>query len=141
MAITCRLLDPPELHHATPSSTNTTEDDPKNSLINQTTDFDLSDVVEEDFEYHPIMGLTENNSATFISLGNPCLDFFFHVVPDTSPKDLIGRLELDWAYNSLTALKLICNLRGVRGTGKSDKEGFYAAAFWLHHYPPQDAGQ
>ncbi|CAI9775972.1 unnamed protein product [Fraxinus pennsylvanica] len=83
------------------------------------------------------MGLTENNSATFISSGNPCLDFFFHVVPDTSPRDLIGRLKLAWAFNSLTALKLICNLRGVRGTGKSDKEGFYAAAFWLHHYHPK----
>ncbi|KAG5588152.1 hypothetical protein H5410_048586 [Solanum commersonii] len=85
----------------------------------------------------PLRGLTENNSATFISSGNPCLDFFFHVVPDTPPDDLIGRLELAWAHNPLTALKLICNLRGVRGTGKSDKEGFYAAAFWLHYTHPK----
>ncbi|CAA3021155.1 Hypothetical predicted protein [Olea europaea subsp. europaea] len=135
MATTCRLLGPPELRHAPPSSTNTTEDDSISSLINPTTDFDLSE--EEEFENHPIMGLTENNSATFISSGNPCLDFFFHVVPDTSPTDLIGRLELAWAHNSLTALKLICNLRGVRGTGKSDKEGFYTAALWLHNYHPK----
>lgn len=83
------------------------------------------------------MGLTENLSPTFLSTGNPCLDFFFHVVPDTPPEDLIARLELAWAHNPLTTLKLICNLRGVRGTGKSDKEGFYMAAFWLHHFHPK----
>ena len=58
-------------------------------------------------------------------------------MPDTSPDDLIGRLELAWAHNPLMALKLICNLRGVRGTGKSDKEGFYTAAFWLHYTHPK----
>ncbi|KAL2469709.1 Uncharacterized conserved protein UCP015417 [Abeliophyllum distichum] len=107
MATTCRLLGPPELRHAPPPYTTTTEDDPMKSFINQ---------------------------------GNPCLDFFFHVVPDTSPGYLIRRLELAWAHNSLTALKLICNLRGVRGTGKSDKEGFYTAVFLAASLPPQDTG-
>lgn len=102
---------------------------PITALADQTTNLDLSKL--------PLRGLTENNSATFISSRNPCLDFFFHVVPDTSPDDLIGRLELAWAHNPLTALKLICNLRGVRGTGKSDKEGFYTAAFWLHYTHPK----
>ena len=37
----------------------------------------------------------------------------------------------------MTTLKLICNLRGVRGTGKSDKEGFYTAALWLHGCHPK----
>ncbi|KAL2463630.1 hypothetical protein Fot_53286 [Forsythia ovata] len=106
------------------------------SLSNQATDLELSEE-EEDYEKHSLMGITENYLPTFISSGNPCLDFFFHVVPDTSPGDLIRRLELAWAHNSLTALKLICNLRGVRGTGKSDKEGFYTASFWLHHYHPK----
>jgi hypothetical protein len=32
----------------------------------------------------------------------------------------------------LTTLKLITNLRDVRGTGKYDREGFYAAARWMH---------
>ncbi|KAE9453044.1 hypothetical protein C3L33_15059, partial [Rhododendron williamsianum] len=32
---------------------------------------------------NPPMGFTENNSATYLATGNPCLDFFFHVVPDT----------------------------------------------------------
>ncbi|KAL4289622.1 hypothetical protein GQ457_14G013720 [Hibiscus cannabinus] len=85
----------------------------------------------------PPRGLTENFSATFLSTGNPCLDFFFHVVPDTPPHELIERLELAWAHDCLTALKLICNLRGVRGTGKSDKEGFYTAALWLFSKHPK----
>ncbi|KAB2061877.1 hypothetical protein ES319_A10G116000v1 [Gossypium barbadense] len=85
----------------------------------------------------PPRGRTENNSATFLSTGNPCLDFFFHVVPDNASHELIERLELAWAHDSLTALKLICNLRGVRGTGKSDKEGFYTAVLWLFSKHPK----
>ncbi|KAI3958671.1 hypothetical protein MKW98_030336 [Papaver atlanticum] len=84
-----------------------------------------------------LSGLTENGSATYVSSDNPLLDFFFHVVPDTPPESVTQRLELAWKHDSLTALKLICNLRGVRGTGKSDKEGFYAAALWLHKNHPQ----
>ncbi|KAL6175873.1 hypothetical protein ACLB2K_052511 [Fragaria x ananassa] len=30
----------------------------------------------------PPMGRTENSSATYLSSGNPCLDLFFHIVPD-----------------------------------------------------------
>ncbi|WOH16150.1 hypothetical protein DCAR_0935699 [Daucus carota subsp. sativus] len=85
----------------------------------------------------PMMGLTENNSATYLSSGNPCLDLFFHVVPDTPASQLVERLEASWAHDPLTTLKLICNLRGVRGTGKSDKEGFYTAALWLHKNHPK----
>ncbi|KAJ8647554.1 hypothetical protein MRB53_000577 [Persea americana] len=83
------------------------------------------------------MGFTENLSPTFLSTGNPCLDFFFHVVPDTPPERVTELLRLAWAHNPLTALKLICQLRGVRGTGKSDKEGFYTAVFWLHQNHPK----
>ena len=86
---------------------------------------------------NPPMGLTENMSPTFLSTGNPCLDFFFHVLPDTPSQTLIERLKLAWSQNPLTALKLVCNLRGVRGTGKSDKEGFYAAALWFHENHPK----
>ncbi|KAK1395298.1 GPI inositol-deacylase PGAP1-like protein [Heracleum sosnowskyi] len=85
----------------------------------------------------PNMGWTENNSATYLSCGNPCLDFFFHVVPDTRSYELVQRLETSWSHDPLTTLKLICNLRGVRGTGKSDKEGFYTAALWLHKHHPK----
>ncbi|GER26083.1 hypothetical protein STAS_01710 [Striga asiatica] len=82
------------------------------------------------------MGLTENQSPTFLSSGNPCLDFFFHVVPNTPPESLVRRLELAWEHDPLTALKLICNLRGVKGTGKSIRQGFYTAAIWLHENHP-----
>ncbi|PHT65227.1 hypothetical protein T459_29652 [Capsicum annuum] len=86
------------------------------------------------------MGFTENGSATFLSTGNPCLDFFFHVVPDTPPQELLQRLQLSWKRNALIILKLICNLRGVRGIGKSQKEGFYSAALWLHKHHPTTLG-
>lgn len=59
------------------------------------------------------------------------------MVPNTPPQTLTGILKASWAHNPLTTLKLICNLRGVRGTGKSDKEGFYTAALWLHSLHPK----
>ncbi|PWA85310.1 hypothetical protein CTI12_AA149770 [Artemisia annua] len=76
---------------------------------------------------------TENNSATYSTTLNPNLDFFFHITPDTSRKTLITKLEASWAHEPLTTLKLICNLRGIRGTGKTDKESFYTCAAWLHN--------
>ncbi|KAK1270736.1 hypothetical protein QJS04_geneDACA019959 [Acorus gramineus] len=85
----------------------------------------------------PPMGRTENNSATYISSGNPCLDFFFQVVPDTPSRTLTSLLESAWSCDPLKSLKLVCHLRGVRGTGKSDKEGFYSAAIWIHNYHPK----
>uniref|UniRef100_A0ACD5VQP3 Uncharacterized protein n=1 Tax=Avena sativa TaxID=4498 RepID=A0ACD5VQP3_AVESA len=85
----------------------------------------------------PQRALTENCSATYANSGNPCLDFFFQVVPDTPPERVRDLLAAAWAHDALTALKLACNLRGVRGTGKSDKEGFYAAALWMHTNHPK----
>ncbi|KAK1270622.1 hypothetical protein QJS04_geneDACA021616 [Acorus gramineus] len=89
------------------------------------------------FPSPPPMGRTENNSATYISSGNPCLDFFFQVVPDTPSRTLTSLLESAWSCDPLKSLKLVCHLRGVRGTGKSDKEGFYSAAIWIHNYHPK----
>ncbi|KAM1398269.1 hypothetical protein ACFX2I_015736 [Malus domestica] len=83
------------------------------------------------------MGFTENGSGTFLSSGNACLDLFFQIVPSTPASYINQQLPLAWAHDALTTLKLICNLRGVRGTGKSDKEGFYTAAFWLHKNHPK----
>ncbi|GLJ48919.1 hypothetical protein SUGI_1031870 [Cryptomeria japonica] len=83
------------------------------------------------------MGRTENFSPTYLSSGDACLDFFFHVVPDTPSERVTQLLEAAWKQNPLTALKLVCQLRGVRGTGKSDREGFYAAACWMHSNHPK----
>ncbi|KAG6552811.1 hypothetical protein Mapa_005759 [Marchantia paleacea] len=83
-----------------------------------------------------LMGLTENMSATYITSGSCCLDFFFQVVPDTGVR-IIALLEKAWREDALTALKLVFHLRGVRGTGKSDKENFYYAALWMQQEHPQ----
>ncbi|KAJ1278190.1 hypothetical protein BS78_04G059800 [Paspalum vaginatum] len=81
--------------------------------------------------------LTENFSPTFVSSGDPCLDFFFHVVPDTPAASVESLLAAAWAADPATALRLVANLRGVRGSGKSDRDGFYAAALWLHARHPR----
>ncbi|KAL3614064.1 hypothetical protein CASFOL_042138 [Castilleja foliolosa] len=123
------LIGPPEIHHQPPpaASTTTTHSDPSTDLLIENFNTTLL----------PPMGLTENNSLTFLSSGNPCLDFFFHVVPNTPPETLTQRLDLAWKHDPLKTLKLLCNLRGVRGTGKSDKEGAYTAVLWLHENHPK----
>ncbi|XP_042514788.1 uncharacterized protein LOC122089265 [Macadamia integrifolia] len=132
MASTQSLIGPPEIHLPTSSSA------AKPDLATSCNPFiDAMVSSFNNISHKPRMGLTENYSPTFLSTGNPCLDFFFHVVPDTSPEILNQRLDLAWSHNDLTTLKLICNLRGVRGTGKSDKEGFYTAALWLHKNHPK----
>ncbi|XP_074291023.1 uncharacterized protein LOC141617769 [Silene latifolia] len=82
-------------------------------------------------------GYTTNGSNTYMNSANTCVDFFFHVVPDTPPSELTRLLDLSWKRDPLITLKLVCNLRGVRGTGKSDKEGFYTAALWLYQHHPR----
>ncbi|KAK1398998.1 GPI inositol-deacylase PGAP1-like protein [Heracleum sosnowskyi] len=82
-------------------------------------------------------GFTQGLSRTYLTSSNPCLDFFFHVVPSTPKETLITYLESSWGFDSLTTLKLICNLRGVRGTGKGNKEGFYTAVLWLQSFHPK----
>ncbi|TXG72301.1 hypothetical protein EZV62_000880 [Acer yangbiense] len=124
------LLGPPVLAGKPLSNKPETDEATVISLIYQSMNMNLE-------EGKPPMGLTENLSPTFLSTGNPCLDFFFHVVPDTPSDQLIPRLEVSWTHDPLTTLKLICNLRGVRGTGKSEKENFYMTAFWLYQKHPK----
>ncbi|KAL5827198.1 hypothetical protein ACOSQ3_019031 [Xanthoceras sorbifolium] len=129
--MTPSLLGPPELRGATaqpPQSTSFPTDLFMSAMLSNFNTTRLSPT--------PPMTFTENGSRTFLSSGNPCLDFFFHVVPKTPAPGLKERLYSAWAHDQLTTLKLICNLRGVRGTGKSDKEGFYTAALWLHENHP-----
>jgi hypothetical protein len=85
----------------------------------------------------PRLARTENNSATYANSGNACLDFFFQIVPDTAPERVHSLLSAVWARDPLTELKLVCSLRGVRGTGKSYREGFYASALWVHAHHPR----
>uniref|UniRef100_A0A453N228 Uncharacterized protein n=1 Tax=Aegilops tauschii subsp. strangulata TaxID=200361 RepID=A0A453N228_AEGTS len=122
-AAPCLLLGPPLIRAARPSpataaaaSADTDASHPFLDLLDAA--FNEPSAEEIKAALKPRRALTENCSATYANSGNPCLDFFFQVVPDT-------------------ALKLACNLRGVRGTGKSDKEGFYAAALWMHENHPR----
>ncbi|KAK2375484.1 hypothetical protein QL285_076373 [Trifolium repens] len=140
------LVGPPEIYTLNPTTTTTVVADPTPTTVTTTTAATTNntflDQMMANFNTlsttrYPPMGLTENMSPTFLSTGNPCLDFFFHVVPDTPSETLLERLQLAWSQNPLTTLKLVCNLRGVRGTGKSDREGFYAAALWFHQHHPK----
>ncbi|XP_027362773.1 uncharacterized protein LOC113870377 [Abrus precatorius] len=130
------LLGPPELYTPKPTTTSTSSN-PTATSSEPFIDQMVSSFNAIATQQNPPMGLTENMSPTFLSTGNPSLDFFFHVVPDTPPQTLLHILQLAWAHNPLTALKLVCNLRAVRGTGKSDREGFYAAALFLHRHHPK----
>uniref|UniRef100_A0A8I6XEM3 Uncharacterized protein n=1 Tax=Hordeum vulgare subsp. vulgare TaxID=112509 RepID=A0A8I6XEM3_HORVV len=74
----------------------------------------------------------------YASSGDPCVDFFFQVVPGaTAAADVAALLGVAWAAHARTALRLACHLRGVRGLGKADREGFYAAALWMHANHPR----
>ncbi|KEH26114.1 plant/T31B5-30 protein [Medicago truncatula] len=135
------LLGPPEIYtlksNPNPNPTTITTAETTTTTNNVFVDQMVDNFNSLASNRNPLMGFTENMSPTFLSTGNPCLDFFFHVVPDTPSETLVERLKLAWSHNPLTTLKLVCNLRGVRGTGKSNKEGFYAAALWLHENHPK----
>ncbi|CAD6338843.1 unnamed protein product [Miscanthus lutarioriparius] len=61
----------------------------------------------------PMKRLTENASPTFVSSGDPCLDFFLHVVPGTPATRVASLLADAWAADPNTALRLACNLVGL----------------------------
>ncbi|KAK8916922.1 hypothetical protein KSP39_PZI023121 [Platanthera zijinensis] len=125
------LLGPPGIHDPPASTVLKTEPSTGDPFL---------DLMDSSFNVdgnHPPKGLTENLSPTFLSTGNPHLDFFFSVVPDTPAETLSSLLSAAWDDDPLTALKLVLHLRGVRGTGKSDREGFYSAALWIHAHHPK----
>ncbi|KQK19864.1 uncharacterized protein LOC100845451 [Brachypodium distachyon] len=133
-----RLLGPPVIRGVRPSPTAdaaTPASHPFVDLLDAA--FNAPSAAEIKSLLKPQKSLTENSSATYANSGNPCLDFFFQVVPDTPPERVRELLAAAWAQDALTTLKLACNLRGVRGTGKSDREGFYAAALWIHTHHPR----
>ncbi|KAK8578182.1 hypothetical protein V6N13_047037 [Hibiscus sabdariffa] len=131
------LLGPPELHNPTPSPTPLPQPQTTAAAVPSDPFMDAMVTNFNKANYSPPMGFTENSSPTYLSSGNPCLDFFFHVVPDSPPDSIREMLGVAWPQDPLTTLKLICNLRGVGGTGKSDREGFYTSALWLHDHHPK----
>ncbi|KAI4978017.1 hypothetical protein ZWY2020_014571 [Hordeum vulgare] len=124
-----RLLGPPESHHAAmitaAAPTDKAFSDPKDR-----------NVKKEGGALGPAgKTRTKKRSPTFPSSGDPCLDFF-RVLPATPAATVARLLAAAWAADPSTALRLVANLRGVRGSGKSDRESFYAAALWLHSRHP-----
>ncbi|KAK3018241.1 hypothetical protein RJ639_004476 [Escallonia herrerae] len=125
------LLGPPPKPAAAARPTEPTGDDFIDQMMS---DFNSTTITAAD---EPLMGWTDNGSPTLLSAGNPCTDLFFQVAPNTPAESVKDYLRKAWDHDALKTLKLICNLRGVRGTGKSDKEGFYVAALWLHGTHPK----
>ncbi|CAI5465083.1 unnamed protein product [Closterium sp. Yama58-4] len=85
----------------------------------------------------PERGLTENHAHTYVSSGNACVDFLFHVLPQTTRDHAHRRLEAAWAEDPATALRLVMQLRAVRGTGKSDRSSFFHCVTWLYQHHPR----
>ncbi|CAN6201072.1 unnamed protein product [Urochloa humidicola] len=135
------LLGPPIIRGARPSDATADADAPASHPFLDLLDagFNAPDpsAAAKSGAAAPPKARTENNSATYAASGNPCLDLFFQVVPGTSPDRVRDLVAAAWARDPLTALKLVANLRGVRGTGKSDRDGFYAAALWVHERHPR----
>ncbi|TKW22296.1 hypothetical protein SEVIR_4G220000v4 [Setaria viridis] len=127
------LLGPPIIRGARPATdTDAPASHPFLDLLDAGFNDDAPDAAKA-----PRKAFTENGSATYAGSGNPCLDLFFQVVPGTPAYRVRDLVAAAWARDPLTALKLVANLRGVRGTGKSDRDGFYAAALWVHERHPR----
>ncbi|KAK9677152.1 hypothetical protein RND81_11G124000 [Saponaria officinalis] len=83
------LLGPPQLQTQPQTQTQTQNPSSSDPFI---------DLVVSNFNTPPSpspppqMGFTENNSTTFLQTGNPCLDLFFQVLPDTPSDSLINRV-------------------------------------------------
>ncbi|OEL21174.1 hypothetical protein BAE44_0017807 [Dichanthelium oligosanthes] len=77
----------------------------------------------------------DSDGVDWGTFANPCVQFFL-ADGSTPPQRLRALLVAAWNYDPDTALKLVCNLRGVRGTGRGDREGFYTAALWMHQAHP-----
>ncbi|KAJ4847803.1 hypothetical protein Tsubulata_008768 [Turnera subulata] len=122
------LLGPPELYQTPPPPPEVLARGPFMDLM--VTNFNQTVAPPA-----PTIGKTEKGSSTYLSSGSPCLDLFF--LATTQKNSLREKLDAAWNHNPLTTLKLICQLGGVRGYGKRDREGFLAAALWLHDHHPK----
>ncbi|CAI5465054.1 unnamed protein product [Closterium sp. Yama58-4] len=97
----------------------------------------IGDMKLESGASEPERGLTENFAHTYVSSGNACVDFLFHVLPQTERNDAHRRLKAAWAEDPATALRLVMQLRAVRGTGKSDRSSFFHCVTWLYQNHPR----
>ncbi|VVB14335.1 unnamed protein product [Arabis nemorensis] len=99
------LVGPPELREPVTGKRKTSSGPSDPFMDAMVSNFNKSSKVKD--HSSPRRGLTENGADTYLSAGNPCLDFFFHVVPSSSKKDIEERLIAAWDHDALTTLKLI----------------------------------
>ncbi|KAH7444190.1 hypothetical protein KP509_02G069100 [Ceratopteris richardii] len=138
---------PPRIHDdSVPGTDDTSSTDTANiddDSLPWTDDTSSTDTANIDDDSLPVTDDTSSTDTASIyddsdcSSANPCVDFFFQIVPDTPADRTVSLLEQAWVHDSLTCLKLVCHLRGVRGTGKSNQQAFYTCASWLHRCHPQ----
>ena len=69
----------------------------------------------------PNRTFTENASVAFKTTGSACLDFFSTVVRTTDVSSLLAKFVAAWNEDPENALKLVLNLRDIRG-GKGEKK-------------------
>ncbi|OWA50667.1 hypothetical protein BV898_15177 [Hypsibius exemplaris] len=76
---------------------------------------------------------TENAAGAFTTTGSKCLDFFATVVRDTSVETVLKAFRDAWNESPEKAVKLLLNLRDIRG-GKGEKKVslvlLYALSCW-----------
>lgn len=82
---------------------------------------------------------TEKGAATFEKTDNPCVDLFFHILPDSELERAEEYFAKAWADDPDMALKVLFNFGNVRtdGGGKNDEKTFARAMIWLWKNHPQ----
>lgn len=77
--------------------------------------------------------LTENAAGAWTTTGDKCLDFFASVVRDSSVEEVLRSFLDAWNEDPEKAIKLLLNLRDIRG-GKGEKKLalvlMYALSCW-----------
>ena len=83
--------------------------------------------------YAEEMTMTENSAGAWTTTGDKCLDFFGTVVRSTSVATVLAGFLAAWNEDPEKAIKLLLNLRDVRG-GKGEKKLalvlMYALSCW-----------
>lgn len=74
---------------------------------------------------------TENDGPTFNTSDDPRVDFFFHVMEQTSPELTCDLLKKAWERDSLDTLKLIGSLRDIKD-GKGIRQQYQHCLYWLY---------
>ena len=82
---------------------------------------------------------SEKDGATFEKTDSPCVDLFFHVLPDSTLEDAEKYFAEAWADDPELALKVLFNFGNVRkdGGGKNDEKTFARAMIWLWKNHPK----